>query len=119
MTPPLPTAQPAGLLLPGLFMKTEFRVALKPEGRPVAANAHPGLDLLYVHIPPFDPTAHPSTGPIVAKYTDVMLHPATFAHCATVTPCHQFDVIVFQVYAAGQKVSPQVAPVALPCAPTA
>jgi hypothetical protein len=46
MVPLLPTAQPAGLLLPGLFMKTAFNVALKVPGRPVAANDHPGLDLL-------------------------------------------------------------------------
>ena len=101
-TPPSPTAQPAGLLLPGLFMKTDLRLELKPEGRPVAAKFHPGLDLLYVHIPPFVPTAHPSTGPIEAKYTDVMIHPAAFAHCATCTACHEFEVIAFQVYAAGQ-----------------
>jgi len=80
IVPLLPTAQPAGLLFPGLFMKTAFKVALKPPGRPVAAKDHPGLDLLYVHMPPFDPTAQPSTGPMVAKYTEVMLQPRLFGH---------------------------------------
>jgi hypothetical protein len=83
-------------------MKTPRRLALNPEGRPVAAKDHPGLDLLYVHIPPFVPTAHPSTGPMVAKYTDDISHPAAFEHGATFTACHQFEVITFQVYAAGQ-----------------
>jgi len=75
-----PTAQPAGLLLPGLLMKTAFKLLPKVGGRPVAAKDHPGLDLVYVHIPPFDPTAHPSTGPIVEKNTDVILQPFTLAH---------------------------------------
>jgi hypothetical protein len=88
-------------------MKTEFRLVSKVEGRLVAASVHPGLDLLYVHIPPFVPTAHPSTGPIVAKYTDVISHPAggvagKYEHCVTFTACHVFGVITFQVYAAGQ-----------------
>jgi len=67
MVPPSPTAQPAGLLLPGLLMKIDLKLATNPEGRFVAARSHPGLDLLYVHIPPFVPTAHPSIGPMVAK----------------------------------------------------
>jgi hypothetical protein len=46
MVPLLPTAQPAGLLFPGLFMKTAFSVVLKVGGRPVAVEDHPGLDLL-------------------------------------------------------------------------
>jgi len=46
MVPPSPTAQPAGLLLPALFMKTDLKFATNPEGRFVAARSHPGLDLL-------------------------------------------------------------------------
>jgi len=102
-TPPSPTAQPAGLLLPGLFMKTEFRVVPKLDGRPVPKGNHPGLDFSYIHVPPFVPTAHPSIGPIVAKYTDLISHPEVeVAHCVTLTGCHVLEVITFQVYAAGQ-----------------
>jgi hypothetical protein len=85
-------------------MKTEFKVALKLAGRAVPGVAHPldPLDLLYTHIPPLDPTAHPSTEPMEAKYTDVMLHPFVFEHCSTGTACHQFEVSTSHVYAAGQ-----------------